>query len=285
LRNASTGRIDFQYALSLKFNSNTKSNTFNYWRLITMMTRWKAFSIHLTISAAIAVGVAVLMLWLWYTPAFFSAAGGQTLLLLLLGIDVTLGPLITLVIFNSKKSRKALTFDFSVIAMLQVAALLYGMNVMFQSRPVFVAYLTDSFALATADQISAADLAKSKYPDFQSLPLTGPVYVHAEMPTNANEKGDVELGTALGKGLQCFPQHYRPYSEHMKMAGQAAKPLAELKKLNEDRSTDIDKAVQSSGRSEADLGFLPLSGVDTNLAVLLGKSDGKIIEILQLRPF
>jgi hypothetical protein len=250
-----------------------------------MMTRWKAFSIHLVLSATIALGVALLMLLVWYTPSFFSASGGQRLLLIILAVDITLGPLITLVIFNTKKSRKALTFDFSVIAVLQFAALFYGMSVMFQSRPVFVAYMKESFALATADQISEADLTKSKYPNFKSLPLTGPVYVYAEMPTNTNEKGDVELGTALGKGLQCFPQHYRPYTEHMKIAGREAKPLEELKKLNEGRITDINQAILSSGRSEAELGFLPLRALDMDLTVLLGKSDGKVIEILQMRPF
>jgi hypothetical protein len=77
-----------------------------------MMSRWKASSIHLALSATIAVSVLALMLLLWYAPPFFSALGGYHLLLILLGVDVSLGPLITLIIFNPKKDRKALTFDF-----------------------------------------------------------------------------------------------------------------------------------------------------------------------------
>jgi hypothetical protein len=249
-----------------------------------MMTRWKAFSIHIAISATIAIGISALMLMLWYTPSFFSAAGGQKLLIVLLGVDVTLGPLITLIIFNSKKSRKQLAFDFSVIGILQFAALFYGMNVMFESRPVYVAFNKDAFYLATADQIFDEDLAQSSYSEFKSLPLTGPLYVYAEMPTSKKEIDKIEFMTPFGKGLHCFPQYFKPYSENMQLAGQAAKPLAELKKLNESRIAEIDQAIKNTGRAESDLGFLPLHGVNVNFAVLLVKSDGKVLEILQMNP-
>jgi len=249
------------------------------------MTRWKAFTIHLTISATIAVGVSALMLMLWYTPSFFAAAGGKKLLLLLLGVDVTLGPLITLIIFNITKSRKELVFDLSIIAVIQFAALFYGMSVMFQSRPVYVVFNKDTFSLVTANQISDEDLAQSRDADFKSLPMTGPVYVFAEMPTTKEEIEDVETFTFFGKGLHYFPQYFKPYAEPMLLAGQAAKPLTDLRKLNEARITEINQVIQSSGRTEADLGFLPLRGERMNLVVLLGKSDGKVLKILQMKPF
>jgi len=249
------------------------------------MTRTKAFAIHLTISAVIASAVAALMFLLWYTPAFFAAAGGKNLLMLILGVDVTLGPLITLIIFNAKKSRKMLAFDFSVIAILQISALLYGTNIMFDSRPVFIAYMQDKFAVATADMVLDLNLEKVHDPRFKSLPLTGPVYVFSEMPTDANEKSNVELATALGMGLQNFPQYYKPYAEKMSLAGQTAKPLSALKKLNEDRVKDIEHAILSSGRAETDLGFLPLQGVGVNMTVLLDKRDGTVLDILNLNPY
>ena len=249
------------------------------------MTRTKAFAIHLTLSAMIASAVAALMFLFWYTPAFFSAAGGKNLLMLILGVDVTLGPLITLIIFNTKKSRKMLAFDFLIIAILQISALLYGTNIMFHSRPVFIAFMQDTFAVATADMVLDLNLEKSRNAEFKSLPLTGPVYVYAEMPSDAKEKNEVELASAFGMGLQCFPQYFKPYAEKMQLAGQAAKPLSALRKLNEANVTEIEHAILSSGRVEADLGFLPLQGVGVNMAVLLGKRDGKVLDILNLNPY
>jgi hypothetical protein len=249
------------------------------------MSRLKAFSIHLAISAAIAASVIALMLLLWYAPPFFSALGGKHVLLILLGVDVTLGPLFTLIIFNPLKSRKALTFDLSVIAILQTAALIYGMNVVFQARPVFVVFSKDSFDLVTANMLSKEDIAKAKNPNYRSLPLTGPAYVYTEMPADVKERNEVVFGAFSGKDLPQFPQYYMPYEEHRAVAGQAAKPVAELKELNPDRSTDIENLVHASGRAESDLGYLPLRAKYRDQAVLVGKNDGKILGLLEVNPW
>lgn len=249
------------------------------------MSRWKASLIHLTISAVIATAVLALMLLLWYPYPLFAAVGGQQVLLILLGVDMSLGPLITLIVFNTKKSRRALAFDLSVIATLQVAALLYGMSVVFQARPAFVVFSKDSFDLITANMLSDEDIAKARYPDYRSLPLTGPVYVYSEMPTDIRERNEVALSALSGKDLPQFPQHYMPFAEHMAAAGRVAKPLAELKKLNPDRTAEIDGRVRNSGRAEADLGYLPLRAKYQDQAVLVGKSDGQMLAVLRMRPW
>lgn len=249
------------------------------------MTRLKAFSIHLTISAAIAVSVIALMLLLWYAPPFFSALEGSHVLLILIGVDVTLGPLFTLIIFNPLKSRKALTFDLSAIAILQTAALIYGMSVVYQARPVFVVYSKGSFDLVTANMLSKEDIAKARYPRYRSLPLTGPVFVYTEMPTDLKERNEVVTGAFTGKDLPQFPQYYLPYDEHSSTAARAAKPLAELEKLNPGRRAEIEKLVRASGRAEADIGYLPLRAKYRDQAVLVGKSDGKILAQMDVQPW
>lgn len=232
-----------------------------------------------------AATVLALMLLIWYPHPIFAAVGGQQVLLILLAVDVTLGPFITLLIFNTKKSRRALTFDLSVISIVQMTALIYGMSVVFQARPAYVVFSKDSFDLVTAHMLSKEDLAKAKYQDYKSLPLTGPVYVYTEMPADLKEKNELVLGAFSGKDLPQFPQYYKPYAEHMAAAGRAAKPLAELKKINPDRVVEIDGAIRASGRSETDIGFLPLRAKYRSLVVLVGKSDGKVLAMLTLRPW
>ncbi|MDH4235396.1 MAG: hypothetical protein OEV15_09730, partial [Gallionella sp.] len=129
------------------------------------------------------------------------------------------------------------------------------------------------------------DLAKVKYPGYQSLPLTGPVYVYSEMPTDMKERNEVVLSSLYGKDLPQFPQYYKPYSEHRAATAKAAKPIAELKKLNPEHLYDIEEAVRSSGRAEADLGYAPLKAKHQDLAVLVGKSDGQVLKLLQLKPW
>ena len=62
---------------------------------LAKLDRWKASAIHLGLSAAIGAAVVTLMLVLWYPQPYFAAMGGDTLILLLIGVDVVIGPLIT----------------------------------------------------------------------------------------------------------------------------------------------------------------------------------------------
>ena len=102
---------------------------------LASFSRWQAFLIHLGISALIAATVVALVLAVWYPPPYFAGMGGPVLLRLLIGVDVVLGPLITLIVFDPAKPR--LKYDLMTIAALQVAALAYGGMVMFEARPVY----------------------------------------------------------------------------------------------------------------------------------------------------
>lgn len=249
------------------------------------MTRWKASGIHLAISATIALIAVTLMLSLWFAPPFFSAAGGRQVLLIMLGVDVTLGPLITLVIFNLKKSRRALTFDFSIIAVLQFSALIYGMSVMFHARPVFVVFIKDSFDMVVANELRDEDIHNAALAEYRTLPLTGPQYVFSQMPGDPKERNEIVFAAFSGKDLPLFPKYYQPYAAHAQEAGLAAQPIAELKRLNPARLDEIDTAIRKGGWQESQLGFLPLRSKFEDMAVIINKQDGKILTMLKLQPW
>lgn len=248
------------------------------------MTRWKASAIHLALSISIAAVALTLMLTLWYAPPFFSAAGGQQVLLIMLGVDVTLGPLITLIIFNAGKSRTALRFDFAVIGILQLAALLYGTTVMFHGRPVFVVFIKNSFDLVLANQLSADDLSKTQ-PDLRQLPLTGPRYVYSELPSDLQARNAVVLSAFSGKDLPVLPQYYQTYAGHESAVAHAAQPLAELRRLNPQRAAEIDQLLRTTGWQEASTGFVPLRSKFEDMAVLVDKRDGNILQMLKMTPW
>ena len=249
------------------------------------MSRWKASAIHLGISLSIALIALTLMLLLWYAPPFFSSAGGRQVLLIMLGVDVTLGPLLTLIIFNNKKSRKALLFDFAVIGILQLSALAYGTNVMFHGRPVFVVFIKDSFDMVLANQLSDEDIGKAP-PAYRSLPVTGPVYVYSRLPDDPKQRNEVVwLAFSAGKDLPFLPRYYQPYAGHEIEVGQAARPIAELRKLNPGRVAEIDGELARNGWVESDIGFVPLRSKFEDMAVVVNKRDGRILKMLKVQPW
>lgn len=89
------------------------------------MPRTKAVLIHLGLSSALALGVTSLLVFGWYPWPYFMALGGLMLVALIVGVDVVLGPLLTFIVF--KPGKKSLKFDLTVIALVQAAALGYGL--------------------------------------------------------------------------------------------------------------------------------------------------------------
>ena len=88
--------------------------------------------------------------------------GGTELFLLVVGCDLALGPLISLVIYNSRKSRRELITDYSIVGVVQIAALVYGVVILAGTRPVYVAFSKDRLEVVTARDIRDAELAAAQ---------------------------------------------------------------------------------------------------------------------------
>ena len=175
------------------------------------MSRWQASGIHLGISAVVAAIVMGVLFLVWYPSTFFTAMGGEQLLYLLVGCDVVLGPLITLIIY--KAGKKGLNFDLAAIGMMQAAALTYGVIVAAEARPVYTVFVVDRFEVAAANEIDPEELAKVTRPEYKTLSWTGPRLVGALKPTNPDDQFRMTMAWGQGKDMQHFPQLYVPYPE------------------------------------------------------------------------
>ena len=247
------------------------------------VTRWKAAAIHLVVSALVAALALGAIFFLWYPGALFQAAGGRQLFLLISGVDIAIGPLITLIIFV--QGKKGLKFDLATIAVLQLAALSYGAYVLFESRPAWIVFVVDRFELVRANQILDAERAKAK-PPFNELSLSGPRLAGARQPSDPNEQLRIAMGAAAtGQDLQTYPQYFVAYDDVRRAVMSHAKPLARLRELNPGAGAQIDRLPSRLGRKEEGLGFLPLRAGRRDLTVIVDRSSGEFLETLTLRPW
>lgn len=118
------------------------------------INRYQAFAIHMAISLVIFFVLLVCITQFWYPGILFDTGNGWKAISLIVGIDLILGPLFTLIIFNHNK--KSLKFDLGVIALLQVAALIYGTWTIHSSRPLAIAYINTSFMTLYANAENAS---------------------------------------------------------------------------------------------------------------------------------
>lgn len=241
-------------------------------------TRWQASGLHLLISAAIAAAVLLLMLAVWYPPPLFEAAGGDHLILILVGVDVVIGPLITLIIFRSGK--RGLKFDLSAIAAMQLAALIYGGTVVFLARPAFIVFVKDRFEVATAAELEPEELAAAGYPEFRAAPLAGPVFAAGEFPSDQREMQKLVDVALAGIDLQHFPRYYRRYAERTQEILARAQPLATVRASDPRVATIIDDYIRRAGLDEREIRYLPMRARRAWLAVLVDAKTARPVKML-----
>jgi hypothetical protein len=107
--------------------------------------RWLAFASHFGVSLLIFVVLLLIIVCLWYPGALFAAAGGWQGIRIVIGVDLVLGPLLTLIVYDRTKSDRVLWRDLAVIALIQLSCLAAGVFIVHDERPVAVTYAYDKF--------------------------------------------------------------------------------------------------------------------------------------------
>ena len=115
----------------------------------------KYFLSHLIVSLLIACCCLILVFYVWHPVPLAKAIGVTHIFLMMLTIDVVLGPLLILII--AKEGKKSLKFDLIVICLLQISALIYGMYNITVSRPIWITFDTMRFELVQANNIPQED--------------------------------------------------------------------------------------------------------------------------------
>jgi hypothetical protein len=143
------------------------------------MSKLRAFVTHLLLSVVVAGSLLLLLITRWYPMPYFLVDGGWQGIRLVVAVDVVLGPLITLVIYNRKKSRGKLIFDYSVVGMIQACAFAFGVWTVFSTRTTVVVFADGSFYTLGAD---AARFLHDPYPSIVKNAPGTPAYAVVTMP-------------------------------------------------------------------------------------------------------
>ncbi|MEH6626452.1 MAG: hypothetical protein V7739_08405 [Motiliproteus sp.] len=118
------------------------------------MTKFKAFLLHFSLSLSIFCAVTLLVALIWYPSIYLETSGVWKAMQMVALVDVGLGPLMTLILF--KKNKPGLKFDLSVVAIVQVIALCYGVSVLYSQKPVLTVFHDGFFVCLNQQQVDYA---------------------------------------------------------------------------------------------------------------------------------
>lgn len=243
-----------------------------------MSKRLKFFLSHLSISFLIALFVVGLVFLIWYPSPLASAVGVTHIFLMLLAIDIIVGPVLGLLVY--KEGKKSLKLDLAVIIALQVSALCYGVYSIEQGRPAWLVYNVDRFELIKKNEIIEENISKANK-QYQQVAWLKPEFVTIESAKdNTQRNNDLFTEVLGGISLAQRPERYVDFSNAKSLIQTKAQKLTDLNKYN--TSKDVEEVLVKYPQADA---FLPLKASEVDMAVLVNKKSGSVIKIVDLRPW
>lgn len=244
----------------------------------TINPRLRAFLIHLTASAALGLLVVALVFFVWYPAPLDSATGVTAIFFIVVGVDVVIGPVLTLIVF--KPGKKTLRFDLTTIVILQLMAFAYGIWTVAEGRPAWLVFNVDRFDLVRAYETDDRHLNETQ-PEYQHAPWFGPRWVSARAPTGAEQRNTLTFEAVFaGVDLPQRPDLYQPLATETDTIQKKAHPLDELNHYNPPES--VKTILAKWPKADA---WLPMMAPIKPVAVLLHKSSAEVVAVVDLNPW
>jgi len=246
------------------------------------MTRWKAFLIHLGLSAILYVVLLYLIVFLWYPQPYFAADGGWQAVRLITGVDLVLGPMLTLIVF--KAGKPGLRRDLSLIGILQVIALVWGTWLVYEQRIAMVAYANGAFYTLNTEQVLDAG---GRAPAVAAQSSTTPPYAFVRMPADARDRqGPINIKSLFsGKLVHQLGEHYEPFgSSNLPEVLAHAVKIENYPAVSERNTKNIENFLARHGGEIQNYAFLQLRCRYQELLLAVRRADGSIIDTLDIDP-
>lgn len=245
--------------------------------------RARAAGLHLCGGLAIAALAGLLVLGVWYPHPYREISGGRELFLLLVTVDVVLGPLTTFAIFDLRKGWRVMRRDLAVIVALQLAALGYGLWTAAQARPVHLVFEKDRLRVVHALEVPQQLLAKTP-PGIDARPWTGPTLIAARTQLSPAESLEVTMAEAQGVVLASRPDFWIPFEDAKFEFLTAAKPASVLKQRFPAIAPEVERLASRAGVEPQALMWLPVMSRRAIWTALVDPR-GTIVGYLPIDPF
>lgn len=244
-----------------------------------LLNRWQAFLIHLGLSAAIYLALLYLIVFIWYPQPYFAADGGWQGVRLITGVDLVLGPLLTLIVF--KAGKPGLRRDLTLIGILQTVALAWGTWLVYDQHIATVTYADGTFYTLTSEQVGDAG---GQAPAVVAQAPTTPPYAFVRLPAEPRERLKFKFQTLMsGRPLQQLGDLYEPLgASNLPEVIAHSLPIETYAAASEKNRQELDRFLADHGGTTDDYAFLPLYCRYQRLVLALRRTDGSVVDALDI---
>jgi hypothetical protein len=251
-----------------------------------MRFRLTAFGLHLAGSAcALTLILGGLYLGWYRGPGWYLTEVARVVFIVVM-VDVVVGPTLTLIIANPRKSRRSLARDIGAIVTVQIAALIYGTVTLWSGRPLYYTFSADRLEIVQASDLEAPEIARGRKenpalaPHWYSLPR----WVWAPLPDDPEEAAKIVNGTIFGGGGDVIdmPRYFKPWTTGLPELRKHLSTIDDLKQQLSAKELQTVKARMAAARLDpAQRNAMLMWGEVRKLIVVFDPASARIRAILK----
>jgi hypothetical protein len=253
-----------------------------------MRFRLTAFGVHLIGSACVLTLILGGLYLGWYRGPGWYLSGVARVVLVLVLVDVALGPTLTLIIANPAKSRRELTRDIGAIVAVQIVALVYGTFTVWGGRPLYYTFSVDRLEIVQASDLEAPEIARARKenpalaPHWYSLPR----WVWAPLPDDPDQAAKIVNGAVFGGGedVTDMPRYFKPWAAGLAELRKHLSTIDDLKEhrqLSPKEQENLKARMAAAGLSPAQRNAMVMWGEVRKLVVVFDPESARIRAILK----
>lgn len=251
-----------------------------------MRFRLKALGLHLLGSCIVLALVLGTLYFGWYRWPGWFLADALPVVMVLVGVDVALGPLLTFVIAQPQKSRRELARDVAIIVAVQICALIYGTVSLWNGRPLYYAFSEDVLQLVQAYDIDAQEwaLGGQQKPELAPHWYSLTRWIWAPLPQDENEREKiVRAAVAGGDDVISMPRYFRSWDEGLPELRKQLKKVDDVKYFSSVDKDGLKALMQAAGFATDQLNCMALTGRGRPLLAVFDPQSLKIQAIFKVK--
>ncbi len=249
-----------------------------------MKFRLKAFGTHLACSALALTLVLGALYRGWYHWPGWHLTEAVHVVVVMVGVDVVIGPLITLIIANARKPRRELARDIAIVVAVQLIALGYGATTLWHGRPLYYAFSVNCLQVVQASDIDpeAARVAREKdlllAPHWYSLPR----WIWAPFPKDKAEADKIFQGLMQGGyDIIGYPQYYRTWREGAPELRTQLQKVGDIKFFPPQQRVLLEKRMRAAGFPTDKANAIALTGRGSSLLAVMDPQSLTLLAIIE----
>lgn len=232
--------------------------------------KFKASGIHFSISSAIFAVILYFILVYWYPFPYFVTDGGWQGVRLMIAVDLVLGPFLTFLVFDYKKKRREIVFDLSVIATVQLTALVWGGLAVYSQRPAVIVQMDEVFRSVTAKPYEDQGVELSQ---ISAMSPQHPPVVYSLPPQTREDYLAQRKRILKGIGINAQVEIYRPLADYLSQVFEFRLDMQAELAEHEDLKIELEEFLRKQEAKLDDFYFMPYLGRYT-MAILVFDKKG-----------